>query len=277
MLGGVAWERFAIDPYPGPRPLEQIAGGRPLGAAALLADAETATPDGVRFCEARDGRTSSGEPTVLIDVTRGPAPVAEGMRAAAAELGCDLVIFADVGGDAIAHGSEPGLASPLCDAVMLAAARPGRARRCRCSARSSAPAATPSSRPTEVLAPDRGLRPRGRLARHLVDVAGDRRGAGRRRRRRRRPRRACRPRAAPSARPGEAQIRGGRRTVPLGPVGALTFFLDPRGRAGMPAARRARSPSAGDLEAGPRGARRAGHPHRARLRTRPRRRSLKRV
>ena len=37
-------------------------------------------------------------------------------------MGCDLIVFLDVGGDALAHGDEPGLGSPLCDAVMLAAA-----------------------------------------------------------------------------------------------------------------------------------------------------------
>src|SRR5947208_1029300 len=31
-------------------------------------------------------------------------------------------LFLDVGGDALAHGHEPGLGSPLCDAMMLAAA-----------------------------------------------------------------------------------------------------------------------------------------------------------
>jgi hypothetical protein len=37
-------------------------------------------------------------------------------------LGCDLVVFIDVGGDVVAQGHEDGLSSPLCDAVMLAAA-----------------------------------------------------------------------------------------------------------------------------------------------------------
>ena len=32
------------------------------------------------------------------------------------------MVFVDVGGDVLAHGDEPGLRSPLCDAVMLAAA-----------------------------------------------------------------------------------------------------------------------------------------------------------
>jgi len=44
-LGGVAWERFAIDPRPGPRPIEEICGGERLDGAAVLADAATTTPD----------------------------------------------------------------------------------------------------------------------------------------------------------------------------------------------------------------------------------------
>ena len=45
-----------------------------------------------------------------------------GSRAPPAELGCDLLVCVDVGGDVLARGGEPGLASPLCDAVMVAAA-----------------------------------------------------------------------------------------------------------------------------------------------------------
>src|SRR5215210_5626247 len=63
-----------------------------------------------------------GEETVLVDATLGPAALADGIAAAALELGADLIVFVDVGGDALAHGDEPGLASPLCDAVLLAAA-----------------------------------------------------------------------------------------------------------------------------------------------------------
>ncbi|HEU4977403.1 MAG TPA: DUF1152 domain-containing protein, partial [Solirubrobacteraceae bacterium] len=63
-----------------------------------------------------------GEPTVLIDPNPGPAVVAAGLDATAAHLGCDLVVLLDVGGDVLAHGGEPGLASPLADAIVLAAA-----------------------------------------------------------------------------------------------------------------------------------------------------------
>jgi hypothetical protein len=60
--------------------------------------------------------------TVLVDVTRAPREIAAGLAGAAGRIGSDLLVFVDVGGDALAHGGEPGLASPLCDAVMLAAA-----------------------------------------------------------------------------------------------------------------------------------------------------------
>lgn len=119
-LGGVAWERIPIDPHAGPRPVEQIAGGRPLGPRAVLADAATTTPEGVPFSESRVAG-HLGSSTVLIDVSAGARGAAEGIRDAAAELDCDLCLLVDVGGDAIAVGGEPGLASPLCDAVMIAA------------------------------------------------------------------------------------------------------------------------------------------------------------
>ncbi len=121
VLGGVSWERRPIDPQPGPRAEAEIEGTRRLGEAVLAAGSETRVRDsGVRFAEARMAGFL-GEETVLVDVTRGPAAIARGLGAAAAELGADLVVMVDVGGDVLGHGDEPGLASPLCDAVMLAA------------------------------------------------------------------------------------------------------------------------------------------------------------
>jgi hypothetical protein len=121
VLGGVAWERVVIDPQPGPRPLDQIRGGRALGDHALLASPETATESGVAFSEARMA-SHLGTGTVLVDVSGGAVGAQEGIEAACSELGCDLVVAVDVGGDVLAHGDEAGLASPLCDAVMVAAA-----------------------------------------------------------------------------------------------------------------------------------------------------------
>jgi len=136
VLGGVTWERRPIDPEPGPRAAAEIADARPLAAQAdpraggagpfgppvLAAGPHTRVRgSGVRFAEARMAELL-GEETVLVDVNHGPAAIAAGLAEATAALGCDLVVFVDVGGDVLAHGDEPGLASPLCDAVMLAAA-----------------------------------------------------------------------------------------------------------------------------------------------------------
>jgi hypothetical protein len=122
VVGGVTWERRVVDPEPGPRAAAEIEEARPLGPAVLAASAGTRVRgSGVRFAEARMAELL-GEETVLVDVTRGPAEIAAGLEAAVTELGCDLIVFVDVGGDALGHGGEDGLASPLCDALMLAAA-----------------------------------------------------------------------------------------------------------------------------------------------------------
>ena len=122
VVGGVAWERSVVDPLPGPRPLAEIAGPRVLGEGAALVDPErgATTAQGAHFCESRLAE-HLGEATVLIDVAGGAPSAARGIGAACRKLGCDLVVLVDIGGDAIASGSEPGLASPLCDAVMIAA------------------------------------------------------------------------------------------------------------------------------------------------------------
>jgi hypothetical protein len=221
VLGGVAWERIVIDPKPGPRPVSEIAGGRRLDDHAVLADSQTATPEGVRFSEALMAE-HLGEPTVLIDVSGGAPGAATGIEAACEELGCDLVICADVGGDILATGDEPGLASPLCDAVMLAASAAARQPallavigpgcdgeltptevllRVAVAARAGAWAGTWSLTP--AIADEVEKAARASYTEASLQIVRCARGEV-----------------------GEAPIRGGRRTVPLGPVGALTFFLE---------------------------------------------------
>lgn len=122
VLGGVTWERRPIDPAPGPRRIDEIEGGRELAPGVIAADADThVRASGVRFAESRMAELL-GEETVLVDPNVGASTIADGLTAAAGSLGCDLLVFVDVGGDALAHGDELGLASPLCDAVLLGAA-----------------------------------------------------------------------------------------------------------------------------------------------------------
>jgi hypothetical protein len=122
IVGGVSWERSVVDPEPGPRASAEIANAMEIAPGILAASGETVIRDrGVPFAESRVAEML-GVQTVLVDVTLGPRTIADGLAAAAQSMGCDLIVFLDVGGDALAHGDEPGLGSPLCDAVMLAAA-----------------------------------------------------------------------------------------------------------------------------------------------------------
>ena len=234
VLGGVAWERSPIDPRPGPRSREEMQGGRPCGSAAVLTEGGTTSLDGVEFSESKMA-AHLGRPVLLLDITRGPGAVAQGLREAASELGCDAVVLIDVGGDVLAHGEEPGLASPLCDAVMLAAGM--------ILARSSEQAEsgewsgtalaavygpgcdgelTPAEvleRVTELQTADAllgawGLTPEAcRLVESAAEVVPTEASL-------------MAVRCARGER-GSAAIRSGRRTVELSPLGGLTFFFDP--------------------------------------------------
>jgi hypothetical protein len=61
-------------------------------------------------------------PTLLVTLDHGPAAIADGLTEVLGQLDGDLVLMIDVGGDVVANGDETGLRSPLCDAIMLAAA-----------------------------------------------------------------------------------------------------------------------------------------------------------
>jgi hypothetical protein len=121
VVGGTTWERRPVDPVPGPRRLDELEHAEPLNDAVALAGPQTGGPGGFLFAESHMARVL-GEKTVLVDLNPGPAAVGAGLADAARRLHCDAIALVDVGGDVLAHGSEPGLASPLCDAVLLAAA-----------------------------------------------------------------------------------------------------------------------------------------------------------
>src|SRR4051794_9396126 len=109
VVGGVAWERQPIDPVPGPRSAAEIENAGEIAPGVLAATAETKVKDrDVRFAESRMAELL-GVQTVLLDVTIGPKRLAEGLATAVERIEADLVVFLDVGGDALAHGDEKGL------------------------------------------------------------------------------------------------------------------------------------------------------------------------
>ena len=222
VLGGVAWERWPIDPHPGPRTLGEILGGDPLSSCAVIAGERTTTPEGVPFAESRmAGYLCS--PTVLVDIAGGATGTAKGLEEAAARLGCDLLVLVDVGGDVLAHGDEPGLASPLCDAVMLAAgAELGLPVVAAVYGAGCDGELTPVEVGDRLAALARagamlgswGLTPavcdQIEAAAHVVPTEASMMGV-----------RCARGETGP------AEIRGGMRRVELTPLGGITFYFDP--------------------------------------------------
>jgi hypothetical protein len=224
LVGGVSWERLPIDPRPGPRSADEILDARPVAPGVMLAGPQTRTVDGAVFAEAHMARVL-GEDTVLVDVGLGPAAIAEGLTEAAAALGVDLLVFIDVGGDVLGTGTEPGLASPLCDAVMLAAAALLQRRGAGVLAAVFGPCCDGELTPEELLgqlawlAADQGLVGIDAITPEMADELE----------------RAVREvpteasaQAVRCARGevGIATIRAGRRTVPLSPLGASTVYFD---------------------------------------------------
>lgn len=59
--------------------------------------------------------------TALIDISNGVDAVRRGLDAAAEQLGIDLVVGVDAGGDVLARGDEPGVRSPVIDGIGLVA------------------------------------------------------------------------------------------------------------------------------------------------------------
>jgi hypothetical protein len=242
-VGGVTWERRPVDPLPGPRRIDEVEGGEPLVDGAVLAGQGTRGPGGFLFAESNLARVL-GEPVVLVDPTGGPRAVAATLDAAAARLRCDLVALVDVGGDVLAHGDEPGLASPLCDSVLLAASRHMRTRTLGAVFGTGCDG---ELRPAEVLERIAEVAALGGLVgaqgltredvRRLEAVVGVVPTEA-----------SAQALACARGEHGPIAIREGRRQVERSPVGAISFFFEPEAALAGPARLAAAVADAGSLE-----------------------------
>ncbi|WP_067828604.1 DUF1152 domain-containing protein [Nocardia inohanensis] len=114
-----SWDRFMIDPTPGPRTRDAFSGLIDRGGvaeipptAALRRGSSTLPP--LAGCLEM--------PLLLLGTEAGAGGMSELMRCAATEFGADELVVVDVGGDIIARGDEATLRSPLADSLALAAA-----------------------------------------------------------------------------------------------------------------------------------------------------------
>jgi hypothetical protein len=120
LIGGLTWERYVVDPEPGPRRMEEITEVKILSSTVGLANANTRTTKGIRFTESIVAE-ALGTEVMLVDLNKGVQGIISGLNEAIEKLGVDLFLGIDVGGDVLAEGTEPGLHSLLADSMMLAA------------------------------------------------------------------------------------------------------------------------------------------------------------
>jgi len=120
-LGALVWERYVIDPHPGPIPLTAFLNIDPLSDTAALAGGDAVAyrygieikPQAVRVAEALNERV------VLLDASRGAEGLRRALYSVKEELGVKTIVAVDVGGDILAKGYEEELWSPLADALSL--------------------------------------------------------------------------------------------------------------------------------------------------------------
>lgn len=221
-LGGVAWERVVVDPQPGPRHFQEITNIEKVNETIALATEETQTEDGIQFAETHVAE-HYGEDVVLIDIGGGVQGIAEGLTDACEKLDFDFIIGTDAGGDVLARGNEPGIKSPLTDAVMLGALTEADVETCLGMYGYGSDGELTLEEITDGIARAAkrdgllgawGLTPRivSELDEILEVVTTE----------------ASRlPIEVARGRLGEAKIRDGERSVDLTPASTVTFYLDP--------------------------------------------------
>ncbi|MBF6178093.1 DUF1152 domain-containing protein [Nocardia otitidiscaviarum] len=114
-----SWDRFMMDPAPGPRTRAEFQGLVEHCGVATISETSTLRK-GTSTLPRLAG--SMAHPLLLLEAENGAAGMAATIGKAAQMFSADELIVVDVGGDIIAEGHESGLLSPLADSLALAAA-----------------------------------------------------------------------------------------------------------------------------------------------------------
>jgi|TARA_B100000131_G_scaffold61304_1_gene57196 hypothetical protein len=117
-LAGLPWERYSIDPYPGPRTFESITNLKRINSTLGLVDKNTCTFDGLYFSESKTAKYISNK-IYLLNIFNSFSNICDDLVSFCSKQNIDCILGVDVGGDILAKGDEKGLASPLADSIML--------------------------------------------------------------------------------------------------------------------------------------------------------------
>ncbi|MCS7111362.1 MAG: DUF1152 domain-containing protein [Ignisphaera sp.] len=122
-IGGIVWERYVVDPIPGPIPLSDFRNVDTEHHNYIAVNPESYAirngniiiPQIVRVSKVINRRM------YVFDIHSGPKTLADALRHFINLEKIDYVVGVDVGGDSIATGFEESLWSPLADAISVAA------------------------------------------------------------------------------------------------------------------------------------------------------------
>ncbi|MEB3851028.1 MAG: DUF1152 domain-containing protein [Desulfurococcales archaeon] len=123
LLAALVWERFPLDPTPGPIPIESMPDAEPLGWSLARVTGETRAlrPTGEVWPQVARVAAALGVEAYAVDASKGAEGVLAALEDAVSELGVQAVIGVDIGGDSLALGCEEDLWSPLADAMSVSA------------------------------------------------------------------------------------------------------------------------------------------------------------
>ena len=122
-IGSIVWERFVIDPVPGPIPFNNLYNVKRFSDYVVIANENTYALRNNRKIVPQPAAISRvlGKEIILIDLWRGTTGLWKGLVEVADYYGIESFIAVDVGGDILARGGEDNLWSPLADSIGLAA------------------------------------------------------------------------------------------------------------------------------------------------------------
>lgn len=118
----VPWERWSLDPFPGPIPADAFTDARfHAGCVWVSGSTRVRRPGYVFRPQASAVAEVLGSEVPAVPLDRGVDSYVECLEGLAS-LGYGLTMMLDVGGDILARGWEPSLWSPLIDSLSVAAA-----------------------------------------------------------------------------------------------------------------------------------------------------------
>jgi hypothetical protein len=123
VIGSIVWERYIVDPVPGPIHIEEFHNIVKIGNGYAIVKRDSYAIRGGRKVVPQVVNVANvlGREVFVFDIYGGPRGLARILKDFMNFYGVDAIIGVDVGGDAIAEGFEENLWSPLADAIVTAA------------------------------------------------------------------------------------------------------------------------------------------------------------